>query len=165
MKKLTLMAALGGCTLALMTQGAWAFFDPNITPSGHGTARTSATQTSQISDALAYLNNSGYVVQGLAPLPDGNYSAQIVGPDAKVKNVQVLLQKKEIVDANGQALAPLMSADDAAKWLKQIGYTPQTFQIKDGKYVFTADDKSGKTENVSIDPMTKDLSIVGESSQ
>lgn len=166
MKKSTLIALLGGCTLAFTTQAALAFYDPNLTPSGHPAAsQEKAAQTSQLSDALSYLNKSGYSVRNLTLLPDGNYSAQVAGPDAKIKNVQVLVKQREILDDNGQKLMPLLQADEAVAWLKQMGYTPQTFQVSDGKYVFTANDKNGIAENVTIDPATKNLSVVEASNQ
>lgn len=170
MKKSTLIALLSGCTLVLTTQAALAFYDPNIVPSGHPGVRpvkaaqtaqaAQPTQDSQMSDALTYLNKSGYSVQSLTQLSDGNYQAQVVGPDAKVKSVRVLLQQQEILDDKGQKLMPLMQADEAIKWLTQIGYTPQTFQVKDGKYLFAANDRNGRAEHVTIDPATKDLSVV-----
>lgn len=161
MKKSMLVALLGGCTLALMMQSSFAFVDPNLTPAGHPSERQEkGTQDQQMAVVLSSLNKNGYVVQSLNLQSDGNYSAQIMGPDAKVQNVQVLIKQKQVLDANGQALMPVMQPADAIKWLQQIGYTPETFQIKDGKYLFAANDKSGRQENVSIDPVTKNLSVV-----
>lgn len=170
MKKSTLIALLGGCALVLTTQAALAFYDPIIVPSGHPGVRPAkaaqtaqaaqTTQDPQMSVAFAYLNKSGYAVQSLTRQSDGNYDAQIVGPDAKVKNVRVSLQPQEIRDAKGQKLTPSMPADEAISWLAQMGYTPQTFQVKEGQYVFAAYDKNGTAERITIDPATRNLSVV-----
>lgn len=161
MKKLTLMALLGGCTLAIAMQSAWAFYDPNLTASGHpAEAQQKAAGASQISDVLSYLNKSGYTVQGLTSSADGNYNAQVIGPDGKVRNIQFIPKQKQMLDEQGQPLPALMPVDAAMAWLKQMGYTAQTFQLKDGKYVFAANDKSGQAETVTIDPATKNLSVV-----
>lgn len=164
MKKTVLMALLGGCAIALAAQGAWAFLDPNQVPSGHGgvlRASTGSTSTSsQMGDVLSFLNKSGYSVQGLTLQSDGSYNAQVVGPDGAKKEVKVPQGLKTVLDQQGQPLPALMSADNAIAWVKQMGYTPQSFQVKDGKYVFAANDKSGQAENVTIDPVTKNLSVV-----
>lgn len=161
MKKSMLVALLGGCALAFMMQSSFAFVDPNLTPAGHPAAKgLKGTPEQQMVSVLSSLSQSGYVVQSLTTQTDGNYAAQVMGPDAKVQTVQIMAKQKQILDTAGQPLLPVMQPTDAIKWLQQMGYTPTTFQIKDGKYLFAANDKNGRQEDVTIDPATKNLSVV-----